>query len=142
MYFGMNGQILASTLPLYARLALSSLLHESDKTPNVTLGDEEYEVLPLPLSTADGPATAAGPVALILRSRTEQLRFLHAIHTELGVTAIIAVILATVLSFAVARTITRPLAKITAVMREVATTGDLTRKIVLRDASRWHDEDA
>jgi two-component system sensor histidine kinase HydH len=42
----------------------------------------------------------------------------------------------------VARTITRPLAKITAAMREVAATGDLTRKIVLQDPSRWHDEDA
>ncbi len=54
----------------------------------------------------------------------------------------VAVILATVLSFAVARTITRPLATITAVMREVAATGDLTRKIVLRHASEWDDEDA
>src|SRR5262249_479777 len=34
------------------------------------------------------------------------------------------------------------LAKITAAMREVAATGDLTRKIVLQDPSRWHDEDA
>ena len=83
----------------------------------------------------------AGPVALILRSRTEQLRFLRAIHTELAFTAVVAVLLATLLSFAVARTITRPLAAITDVMREVAATGDLTRKIVLR-GRRWDDEDA
>ena len=55
-------------------------------------------------------------------------------------TAIVAVLLATLLSFAVARTITQPLATITAVMREVAATGDLTHKIVLRE--RWDDEDA
>src|SRR4029079_9737550 len=55
---------------------------------------------------------------------------------------VFAVFLATVLSFAVARTITRPLAAITGVMREVAATGDLTRKIVLGRGQRWNDEDA
>src|SRR6185369_15410506 len=40
------------------------------------------------------------------------------------------------------RTIARPLAAITDVMREVAATGDLTRKIALRQANRWDDEDA
>ena len=57
-------------------------------------------------------------------------------------TAVVAVLLATLLSFAVARTITRPLAAITGVMRDVAATGDLTRKIVLRSNDRWDDEDA
>ena len=46
------------------------------------------------------------------------------------------------LGFAVASTITRPLASITDVMREVAATGDLTRKIVVRQHDRWDDEDA
>ncbi len=64
------------------------------------------------------------------------------IHTELTVTALAAVLLATLLSFTVARSITRPLAAITGVMREVAATGDLTRKIVLRPNDRWDDEDA
>ena len=97
--------------------------------------------LPLPLSSApvaSDPAVA--PVALILRSRTEQLRFLRAIRTELAMTAIVAAGLAMLLSFAVARTITRPLATITDIMREVAATGDLTRKIVLRGDR--DDEDA
>ena len=49
---------------------------------------------------------------------------------------------ATLISFAVARTITRPLAAITDVMREVDATGDLTRKIVVGEGRRWHDEDA
>src|SRR5436190_21187999 len=84
----------------------------------------------------------SGPVALILRSRTEQLNSLGAIHTGLFVTAIVAILLATVLSFAVARTIAQPLAAITDVMREVAATGDLTRKIALGQHDRWHDEDA
>src|SRR5204862_4387461 len=44
--------------------------------------------------------------------------------------------------FAVARTIAQPLAAITDVMREVASTGDLTRKIALGHRNRWDDEDA
>ena len=140
--FGMDGQILASTLPREARPALAALLDGANTHANVTFRDEEYVALSLPLAQANAAGLSKGPVAVILRSRTEQLRFLHTIHTELGGTAVIAVILATVLSFAVARTITRPLATITAVMREVAATGDLTRKIVLRHASEWDDEDA
>jgi signal transduction histidine kinase len=138
--FGMGGEVLASTLPPDDRPALSPLLRKADPAGDVRLGGGEYAVLSLPL--LPGPPKPDGPVALILRSRTEQLAFLHTIHTELGVTAVVAVILATVLSFAVARTITRPLAAITAVMRDVAATGDLTRKIVLRGPSGLDDEDA
>src|SRR5207247_11011954 len=58
------------------------------------------------------------------------------------VTAVVAVPRATLLRFAVARTITRPLAGITDVMREVAATGDLTRKITLGEGRLWRDEDA
>ena len=53
----------------------------------------------------------------------------------------LTMLLATVLSYAVARTVTRPLAAITGVMREVAATGDLTRKIPVQPGS-WDDEDA
>jgi signal transduction histidine kinase len=110
----------------------------------VRIGSEEFVVLPQPLSPGPGAAAepAGGAVALILRSRTEHLRFLDAIHTELAVTAAFAVILATLLSFVVARSITRPLAAITGAMREVAATGDLTRKITLPQTTRWGDEDA
>jgi signal transduction histidine kinase len=141
--FGTDGQILASTLPHEDREKLGELLRNVEGSRNVTLRAEEYVVLPLPLSSgtqADVPG--GGPMALILRSRTEHIRFLRTIHTELEVTAVLAVLLATLLSFAVARTITRPLAAITDVMRDVAATGDLTRKIVLRGGVRWDDEDA
>ena len=141
--FGMNGKILATTLPHVAQEALADRLRTTG-TSRVQIAGEEYVVLPQPLSAGPGDAhdPSAGPVALILRSRTEHLRFLDAIHTELAVTAAVAVILATLLSFVVARSITRPLAAITGVMREVAATGDLTRKIALLHASRWDDEDA
>jgi signal transduction histidine kinase len=140
--FGMDGQILASSLPAAHRGQLAPLLRRSQMTGEVTIGDEKYVVLPRPLATGGGGSPGAGPVVLILRSRTEQLRLLQDIHAGLALTAVVAVLLATLLGFAVARTITRPLAAITDVMREVAATGDLTRKIALRAGHRWEDEDA
>jgi signal transduction histidine kinase len=138
--FGIDGQILAATLPPETRPALAQSL-SSKGVSTVRVGSEEYVVLPRPLQPGAKSAAGPGPVALIVRSRTEQLAFLDALHTELAGTAIVAVILATLLSFAVARTITRPLAAITDVMHEVAATGDLTRKIALRH-NQWDDEDA
>ena len=141
--FGIDGQILATTLPREDRTALAELLRRTERSPNVTLGAEEYGALPLPLSgIGDSGVPGAGPVALILRSRTETQRFLRSIHTQLAVTLVVSVLLATLLSFAVARTITQPLAAITDAMRDVAATGDLTRKIVFRGNQRWNDEDA
>jgi signal transduction histidine kinase len=140
--FGMDGQILAATLSREQYPALADRLRSSGIS-RVHLDGEEYEALSRPLSATDGQGSASsGPVALILRSRTEQLGSLAQIHTGLAVTALLAVLLATVLSFAVARTITRPLAAITTVMRDVAVTGDLTQKIALRQGNRWDDEDA
>jgi signal transduction histidine kinase len=137
--FGMDGQILATTLKREDRTSLGALLRRADGPTIVALGADEYAALSLPLASGEQvDLHGSGPMALILRSRTEHLRFLRTIHSELYVTALVAVLLATLLSFTVARTITRPLAAITDVMREVAATGDLTRKIVLRRG----DEDA
>ena len=44
------------------------------------------------------PGTTGAPTALILRSRTERLQFLRALHTA-GATAVLAVLAATLLSF-------------------------------------------
>ncbi|HJZ75781.1 MAG TPA: ATP-binding protein [Vicinamibacterales bacterium] len=137
--FGMDGQILASTLPRDADPALAPHLRSAGIS-RVVIADDEYDVLPRQLAPPGGAdAATSGPVALILRSRTEQLQSLGAIHAGLFLTAVFAVLLATALSFTVARTIARPLAAITGVMREMAATGDLTRKIVVR---HWDDDDA
>ncbi len=50
-------------------------------------------------------------------------------------------LLATGIGYAIARTVTRPLGAITDTMKEIAATGDLTRKIVWRPR-QWQDEDA
>ena len=140
--FAVDGQIRASTLPPGDHARLASLLKNS-AVQSVSLEGGEYVALKRPLVPA-GTAmeSETAPAVLLLRSRTERLRFLNAIHTGLGIVAIVAVLAATVLSYAVARSITRPIAAVTNAMREMAATGDLTRKIMLTRAASWEDEDA
>ena len=137
--FGAQGRILASTLGPEARAALVPAMARS-AIQSVAIDDEEFLVLARPLLPADDAPDSAG-VALILRSRTERLRFLNTIRTWLAGVMIVTVLLATILSYGVALTTTRPLAAITTAMREVAATGDLTRKVALKSRA-WDDEDA
>ena len=137
--FAVNGTIQASTLPATSWPVLTPLVSGVVGVPNtVVLNDGEYVAVTRELSRG----RSASAVAIILRSRTERLRFLSALHTRLFVTAAIAVLAATLLSYAIARTVTRPLGVITATMRDMAATGDLTRKIPVRQGTRWDDEDA
>jgi signal transduction histidine kinase len=144
--FGAQGRILASTLPAAARPQLAPVIGSSTIS-SVTIGDEEFLALAQPLlpSASDvaagvQPGTTA-PVALILRSRTERMRLLNTIRMGMAGVLIVTVLLATIFSYAVARTMTRPLAAITTAMRDVADTGDLTRKVTLHSRP-WDDEDA
>jgi signal transduction histidine kinase len=130
--FAHAGLVQASTLPHTEDAALHAVLAVRGTTV-VTLGGTEYAALARPL----GPEA---PTAVILRSRAEGLRFLDTLRAALLVAALAGVAIAVLLSYAVARTVTRPLAVITAAMREIAATGDLTRKISLGRV--WDDEDA
>lgn len=135
--FAMGGTARASTLP-GPREALTPLLTATAPTP-VMIGSEEYIALAQPL----GPGTtAAEPVAIVLRSRSERLRSLGDIQAALGGIALGATLLAIVVSYGVARTISRPLATITDHMRQIAATGDLTRKIPVQRQGGWDDDDA
>ena len=145
--FGLDGRVRASTLA-QASWAAIDRAYWSGRISRVTSGDADYVLLARPFMQAAGTGNglaAAGatgsPFIVVARSRTEQLRFLGPIQTAIGVTAVLTMLLATVLSYAVARTVTRPLGAITRVMREVAATGDLTRKIPVQPRS-WEDEDA
>lgn len=143
--FTLDGVVRASTLPQSAWPAMHPLLGQS-AVSRVLIGDSEYVGRAQPLGAGDAEtariAGATAPAALVLQSRTERLGFLRTVYAALALAAATAVLLAVGLSYAVARTITRPLAAITATMREVAATGDLTRKIPLRAPSAWQDEDA
>ena len=137
--FGADGRILASTLPRGSAAALAGVMR-APQIAAVRIGDEDFLALARPLTPRDRSA-GLEPVALTLRSRTERLRVLNTIRTGLAGALILTLVLATVVSFAVALTVTRPLAAITSAMRDVAATGDLTRKVPLRNGP-WDDADA
>jgi signal transduction histidine kinase/uncharacterized membrane-anchored protein YhcB (DUF1043 family) len=138
--FVVEGRIEASTLPELDDRVLPGLL-DASAIRSITLGGNEYVGVVRPLSVHQ-PVAAGGGGAIVLRSRTERLRFLRALHTKLGATALVAVLAATLLSYLIARTVTRPLDAITATMRETASTGDLTRRIPVAQTTTWQDEDA
>ncbi|HEY8536956.1 MAG TPA: ATP-binding protein [Vicinamibacterales bacterium] len=143
--FVLGGSIRAATLPRDAWSALEPLLR-APHIAHATVGDVELvgRTQPFaPRTDEGGPLVLSEtPQVLVLQSRTERLEFLRTVYAALGLAALAAVLLATVLSYAVARTITRPLATVTNTMREVAATGDLTRKIPVPPPSPWQDEDA
>jgi signal transduction histidine kinase len=137
--FGVNGVIKAATLPESTWPALAPLLARPGISSRITLNGEEYFAFVNPL----GPAGPRGqPMDIVLRSQTERNRFLSILHTSLGLTAVVAVLVAILFSYAVARTVTRPVEAITSTMREMAASGDLTRRIPVSPDARWQDEDA
>ena len=119
--FGAGNRILASTLPAGSRDALASVIGSHD-IATVRIGDEDFLALARPLVSASADATAkqAMPVVLTLRSRTERLRFLNTIRTGLEGALVFTLLLATIVSYAVARTVTRPLSAITSAMSATA----------------------
>jgi signal transduction histidine kinase len=145
--FGLGDRVLASTLPPESWAAVDRA-QQPGQVPTVSSGDADYVLLSRPFMQWSGagaggvaPEGAKSPFVVVLRSRTERLRFLGPIQTAIGATAVLTMLLATVLSYGVARTVTRPLGAITSAMREVAATGDLTCKIPVQPGS-WDDEDA
>lgn len=137
--FAMDGRILAATLPASTHGALAELLHQQEIAA-ASIAGEDFFGIAHPLRTP-GVADDALPTALVLRSRTERLRFLDTIRNGLLIALLVTLPLATLLSYGVARGVARPLTALTSAMRDVAATGDLTRKVILK-SRRWDDADA
>ncbi len=134
----LDGRVVASTVTETRERALEQASLPGGDTPTrLDLEGGDFLTLARPLAA---PAQGPAPVAVILRSRTERLHFLRTFRAGLIAAALIAVAMGVVLSYLVARTVTRPLAAITSAMREMAKTGDLGRRIAL--SGRWDDEDA
>jgi signal transduction histidine kinase len=140
--FAVDGQVRASTFAAADRTTLAGLLTQS-VVPRVMIGDSEYTALVKPLSAPAAAAMASpAPVMIVLRSRTERMQTLSDIEAGLAIVVAVTVLLSVLISYGVSRTIARPLARITEHMRQVARTGDLTRKLDTADARGWQDEDA
>jgi signal transduction histidine kinase len=136
--FAMDGAVRASTLGPASASALASLLSGSG-IQRISIGSEEYVAMVRPFEPSNGPNQ---PAAIIMRSRSERVRSLSAIQAALAGIALGATLLAIVVSYGVARTITRPLASITDHMKHIAATGDLTQKLPTKRRGGWDDEDA
>lgn len=137
--FAHRGRVLVSTAGDSATAALEAALAAG--LDSVRIGGEEYLLLQRPLHHASDVAPDPdAPVAVLLRSRADLDRLLARVHTDLAVSALLAVLAATLLAYGVARTVTRPLRALTATMGEIAETGDLTRRPPA--PGRWDDEDA
>jgi signal transduction histidine kinase len=132
-----GSHLIISTLPSRRAEALAAAVAR-DGTFNVQLEGEEY----IARTQALGPAGHGGGdlTAIVVRSRTEQTSFLQPLHREIAITGLVAVLIATVFSYAIARTVTRPLRAVTATMREMAATGNLTSASPA--VTSWDDEDA
>jgi signal transduction histidine kinase len=132
-----GSRLVVSTLPAeYARVLTASATRSG--TFDLVLGreDDSARTQALRLSgTAINDLTA-----VVLRSRTEQTSFLQPLHREIAVTGLVAVLIATLFSYGIARTVTRPLRAVTATMRVMADTGDLASAGPA--VTRWDDEDA
>jgi signal transduction histidine kinase len=135
--FATEGQVLASTLGAEAPDALDGATEGPPRMLSIAGTDYVMLVRPLHPETAGRPASV-----IVLHSLSARLETLSAIQTFLGGLAVGSVLLAVGLSFWVARTVTRPLARITDHMRQVAESGDLTSKLTLAEQDGWSDEDA
>jgi signal transduction histidine kinase len=139
--FAANGRVLSASLPAEARGPLARLIDAAGVT-EVELGGEQFVMVARPLQKPGPGAHVEGaPTTLILHPRSDRTRFLDTVRTGLAGALVAALLLATVLSYLVANTVTRPLSAVTSAMREVAATGDLTHRVAVPERI-WADEDA
>ncbi|MCC7009241.1 MAG: hypothetical protein IT184_10520 [Acidobacteria bacterium] len=130
-----GAQILASTLDGLSA-ADAALASHARGSFTIQVGAEEYVARIQPVGDVE---RGNEPFAIVLRSRTQHLRFLPSLRWQIALTGLAAVLVATVAGYLVARTVTRPLRALTGAMSDMARTGDLTR--ALPALGRWDDED-
>jgi signal transduction histidine kinase len=140
--FAMGNDVLSSSLSRDVQDAVKPALQAASIT-SVWVNGTEYLALKqtMQLAAQVPPAQESSVTLIVLRPRSEQLRFLNTLQAGLAGALLVAVILATIVSYVVARTITRPLAAVTGAMADVAATGDLSRRVTLRSRA-WADQDA
>jgi len=129
-----GGRVLAATLNAELAAKLPSYVRTQGSFP-VSLGQDEFIGLVQPLASGADP-----PVAIVLQDRTARLAVLRRIRGGVLLVGLAAILVATLIGYAIARTVTRPLRAVTATMGRMAATGDLTQPPPVE--GRWDDEDA
>jgi signal transduction histidine kinase len=139
--FGAGDGIRTSTLPQELWPQLVPLLAADGVTRTISVGGQDYIATTTALDRRPGTANADART-IILRSRTERLQFLSGVYRTVVLVAVGAVLIAILASYAIARTVTRPIGAVVDAMRQAGSTGDLTHRLPLTTPAPWEDEDA
>jgi signal transduction histidine kinase len=140
--FAMGTAVLASSIGSPLVPALAPVIGARDagtlQIRGVTYAWHRYALQPMP-----GQVTAGRdqPRLVVLHSTEEAAATLRSVRLALAAIALLTAVVASVASYALARTITRPLSDLTASMREVALTGTLEPRPTPTRAHAWDDED-
>lgn len=139
--FAMGTEVLASSLGADARRALAGAAGDA-AAGTVDIAGAGYAWHRYTLQPMPGEAREAGqPRLIVLHATGEAEATLRSVRFALAVIALLTAVVASVASFALARTITRPLSDLTASMREMARTGSLARRPPRAGSHAWDDED-
>jgi signal transduction histidine kinase len=140
--FAMGPRVLASSLGASAALAIEeALARNDDGTLQVGPARYSWHTYALESMSGEGAKDRTGARLVVLRSTAEADATLRSVRVALAVIAVLTALVASLASYAVARTITRPLASLTTSMREMTRTGDLTRRPQRTSGHAWDDED-
>jgi signal transduction histidine kinase len=140
--FAVGNEVLAASLGAATVPALTRALSQSTQC-TLPIGGVNYGWHAVPLRPLPGEASAGRADArlLVLHSTAEAEATLQSVRAALALIALLTALVASAASFAVARTITRPLSALTASMREMARTGTLAPLRAPGRGHAWDDED-
>jgi signal transduction histidine kinase len=140
--FAVGNEVLAASLGAATAPALTRVLSQGTQG-TLPIGGVNYAWHAVPLRPLPGEASEGRADArlLVLHSTAEAEATLRSVRAALALIALLTALVASAASFAVARTITRPLSALTASMREMARTGTLAPLRAPGRGHAWDDED-
>ncbi len=138
--FAMGDQVLASSVGQDADPALVPVTGRD--TGTLQIGSMRYAWRRFALQPMPGEAPPSGePRLIVMHSTAEAESTLRSVRLALAAIALLTAVIASVASYALARTITRPLSALASSMREMARTGTLARRQARALGHPWDDED-
>ncbi len=140
--FVMGTAVLASSIGPGAGPSLAPVIGRED-FGTLRIGDARYAWQRHALRPMPGEVTAGRgePRLVVMHSTGEAEATLRSVRLALAVIALLTALASIVASYALARTITRPLSDLTASMREMARTGTVTPRPSRVHTHVWDDED-
>jgi signal transduction histidine kinase len=140
--FAMGTAVLSSSIGSPGVLALAPVVGAADsgtlQVGNAHYAWHRYALQPMP---GENTASRGAPRLVVLHSTEEADSTLRSVRLALAAIGLLTALIASVASYGLARTITRPLSDLTASMRQVALTGSLAPQQPRATTHVWDDED-